>query len=109
MTFLVLIPIGLILALVGLVLGLLPFAVLLLVGFVAVWMVVQSAVPLVAIALLLATGAMLGAYESRTQRWWQLRSAGVPYHRFSADPQPRCRRRMEPRPWVKALIGDRNN
>jgi hypothetical protein len=109
MTFFVLIPIGLIFALVGLVLGLLPFALLLLVCLFVVWLMLQSAGPLAAIALLFATGAVLGAYESLERRQWHTRPASIPYERFSADAQPQRRRRMEPRPWVKALIGGRGN
>jgi hypothetical protein len=108
MTFFVLIPLGLF-ALLGLVLGLLPFALLLLAGFFVVWVVLQSAGPLAAIALLLATGAVLGSYEA-WERWrWHTSPASLPYQCFSADPQLRRRRRMEPRPWVKALIGERDD
>jgi hypothetical protein len=110
MTFFVLIPIGLIFALVGLVLGLLPFALLLLLACLfVVCLMLQSAGPLAAIALLFATGAVLGSYESSERRQWHTRPARIPYERFSADAQPRRRRRMEPRPWVKALIGDRGD
>jgi hypothetical protein len=48
MTFFVLIPIGLIFALVGLVLGLLPFALLLLACLFVVCLMLQSAGPLAA-------------------------------------------------------------